>query len=225
MRDSITSISGGRPCANRSCPCRMVAAGEQTASLSCGDPVTGLFRRETKSSISRGRWPVRSSSPRARWFSERFAFARINQSLTTRAAQRWSIFAHSCFTWLVSGSLNEQSFSDHFGELLDFDWFHDDFVGLKNDHFHGTFHVGESAQQHRQSGWLGVPHFRDYGEAIPCFRYVHVGDQVISTSNFSVAIYFGASVTLPTATTSNPLDFRDWLIMPSTTSSPSTSRT
>src|ERR1700675_5032760 len=48
---------------------------------------------------------------------------------------------------------------------------------------------------------------------------------VIRTSKFSVAIYFRASATPLTATTSNPLDLSDSLIMSSTTSSSSTKRT
>src|ERR1700730_2647344 len=48
---------------------------------------------------------------------------------------------------------------------------------------------------------------------------------VMRTSKLAVEMHFRASVTPPTATTSNPLDLSDSLIMSSTTSSSSTKRT
>src|SRR6202166_474414 len=48
---------------------------------------------------------------------------------------------------------------------------------------------------------------------------------VMRTSKLAVEMHFRASVTPPTATTSNPLELSDSLIMSSTTSSSSTKRT
>ena len=61
-------------------------------------------------------------------------------------------------------------FSDQFGELPNFEWFHDDFVRLQKNGGHGALHVGVAADQHGHCVRLEMTHRGDHGKTVARLR-------------------------------------------------------